>query len=469
MQRIKFTKALLSGQWHDNVMLKIDDQGFIAAIEHQGDDKPDARIADPDITVIDGFALPGMPNCHSHAFQRAMAGLAEYSTSNNDSFWTWRDVMYRFAQSITPDDLYHIARQLYLEMVTAGYTSVAEFHYLHHQKGGQPYDNPAEMSLAIMEAARDVGLHLTHLPVLYGSSGFGGMPLSEEQARFGHDIDHYCSLWDQLDKITKNNPRQNLGAAFHSLRAVSPEDMVRAVHHVRCQNPEAPLHIHIAEQMKEVEDCLEWSGQRPVEWLLNHQLLNENWCLIHATHMTEQETKAVAMSGAVVAICPTTEANLGDGLFPLRPYLDQGGRIAIGSDSHISVSPVEELRLLEYGQRLKFRSRNITATPAQPHSGNNLYHNALKGGAQAAGLNAGAIEIGRRADLITLNPVSPLMVGTPDKYLLDRFIFSGSQSVVKDVMVGGEWLIRGENHAGNHKKKQDINQKFQITMEKLLN
>jgi len=417
MQRIKFTKALLSGQWHDNVMLKIDDQGFIAAIEHQGDDKPDARIADPDITVIDGFALPGMPNCHSHAFQRAMAGLAEYSTSNNDSFWTWRDVMYRFAQSITPDDLYHIARQLYLEMVTAGYTSVAEFHYLHHQKGGQPYDNPAEMSLAIMEAARDVGLHLTHLPVLYGSSGFGGMPLSEEQARFGHDIDHYCSLWDQLDKITKNNPRQNLGAAFHSLRAVSPEDMVRAVHHVRCQNPEAPLHIHIAEQMKEVEDCLEWSGQRPVEWLLNHQLLNENWCLIHATHMTAQETKAVALSGAVVGICPTTEANLGDGLFPLRPYLDQGGRIAIGSDSHISVSPVDELRLLEYGQRLKFQSRNITASPAQPHSGNNLYHKALKGGAQAAGLNAGAIEIGRRADLITLNPVSPLMVGTPDKYL----------------------------------------------------
>ncbi len=460
MQKVKFTKALLNNQWHDNVTLKIDDQGFIIAIGRQGNDK-----ADPNIEVVDGFALPGMPNCHSHAFQRAMAGLAEFSTSERDSFWTWRDVMYRFAQSITPDDLYHIARQLYLEMVTAGYTSVAEFHYLHHQKGGQPYDNPAEMSLAIIEAAKDVGLHLTHLPVLYMSSGFGNISLSDEQARFGHDIDHYCALWDQLDKITKNIPRQNLGAAFHSLRAVSPEGMDKVIQHVKRQNAHAPLHIHIAEQMKEVEDCLAWSGQRPVEWLLNHQELTENWCLIHATHMTEQETKALAMSGAVVGICPTTEANLGDGLFSLRPYLDQGGRVAIGSDSHISVSPVAELRLLEYGQRLKFQSRNITATKIQPHSGNALYHNALKGGVQAAGLNAGALEIGRRADLITLDPVSPLMVATPDKYLLDRFIFSGNQSVIKDVMVGGEWLIR----AGSHREKQNINQKFQITMEKLLN
>lgn len=466
LQKIKFKKALLKDQWHDNVCLTISNDGLISDIQIN-----DTREATRDIQVMDAYALPGMANVHSHAFQRAMAGLAEYATSatNNlgDSFWTWRDVMYRFAQKISPEDLYHIARQLYLEMVLAGYTTVGEFHYLHHQPGGQPYDNPAEMSIVIAQAAKDAGLNLTHLPVLYMSSGFGGSPLNEHQARFGHTVDHYCRLLDHLHGTFNGNQSQKfgpkLGIAFHSLRAVPPEAINEVITHLDRLDPTAPRHIHIAEQMKEVEDCLNWSGQRPVEWLLDHQDLDERWCLIHATHMTIQESESLAKTGAVAGLCPTTEANLGDGLFSLKQYFDQGGRIAIGSDSQISVSPLEELRLLEYGQRLKYHSRNIGATDGQPHTGTSLYLNTLKGGARATGFDCGVIEVGRRADMIMLDPASPLLIGTPDKYLLDRLIFSGNQSPVKHVMIGGKWVVRDRTHPG----AEEITNVFRNTMERL--
>jgi len=445
MQKIHFTKARLKNQWHDHVTLTLDDRGRISDIR-TGDQAPG-----PDTERVAGYALPGMPNIHSHAFQRAMAGLAEYRTSGGagrrDSFWTWRDVMYRFAQKLSPDDLYHIARQLYVEMLRAGYTAVAEFHYLHHQPGGAPYDNPAEMSLAISRAAADAGLDLTLLPVLYQAAGFGGQPLSPEQARFGHSAAQYCQLLDLLHDSFQDDPTRRLGVAFHSLRAVPPESFDPVIRHLDSLSPDAPIHIHIAEQTKEVEDCRQWSGQRPVEWLLAHQALNERWCLVHATHLTENETSTLAQSGAVAGICPTTEANLGDGLFPLKSYLDQGGRIAIGSDSHISVSPVEELRLLEYGQRLHHQSRNIVATAEQPHTGERLYQASLQGGRRAMGRrDAGAIAVGRRADLIVLDATSPLLCATPDRYLLDRFIFSGNDNPVKDVMVAGRWRIRDRHH-----------------------
>jgi len=458
MQKITFTKAFVGDHWQDNVLLDINDHGLITAIHTDVDQKTAAHTE-----FVDGYALSGMPNSHSHAFQRAMAGLTEYATSGKENFWTWRDVMYRFAQMVTPDDLYHIARQLYLEMAMAGYTSVAEFHYLHHQAGGQPYDNPTEMSLSIIEAAKDVGLNLTHLPVLYMSSGFGGGPLQDQQARFGHTSDAYCILWHQLHQILNDHTKQKLGAAFHSLRAVTPQALDAVVTHVRGYDDTAPLHIHMAEQMSEVDDCVAWSGQRPVEWLLNHHNLDAGWCLVHATHMTEYETQALAESGAVVSLCPTTEANLGDGFFPLKSYLDSGGRIAIGSDSHISVSPIAELRLLEYGQRLIFQKRNIAATQEMPHTGQRLYCTALKGGAQAAGFNSGRLEVGKTADLITIDPASPLLVGTPDKYLLDRYIFNGNHCPVKDVMTAGKWIVKDRNHP----KSEEIGKNFCVTMKKL--
>jgi len=459
MKKIKFKKILIKNQWQDNVTLVIDKKGLIAEIMTS-----DAADAPDDQQIITSYALPGMPNIHSHAFQRAMAGLTEYATSGKDNFWTWRDAMYRFAQIVTPDDLYHIARQLYLEMAMAGYTSVAEFHYLHHQPGGQPYDNPAEMSLALMRAAADVGLGLTLLPVLYMSSGFGGLPLNAEQARFGHTLDQYCHLLSQLYDGFKDDQNQNLGVAFHSLRAVPTAAFDEVIQHMDSLDAAAPLHIHIAEQRKEVEDCTAWSGQRPVEWLLNHQELSARWCLVHATHLTTSEGRALAKSGAVAGLCPTTEANLGDGLFPLKAYLQQGGSIAIGSDSHISISPIEELRLLEYGQRLMHQSRNIAATTLEPHAGTGLYLNSLAGGSKAAGFNTGEIAVGKRADLITLDPGSARLFGTPDDFLLDRFIFSGNLCLVKDVMMAGHWQVKD----GIHPKAAEITSGFHNVMNRMV-
>ncbi len=457
MQKIKFDKALIRDQWHDDVGVDIDDHGLVTHVGFSGADDRNRQL-------IRGLALPGMPNVHSHAFQRAMAGCAEYTTGHMDSFWTWREVMYRFAQKISPDDLYDIARQLYLEMVMAGYTSVCEFHYLHHQPGGSPYDNRAEMSLAIMRAAQDVGIALTHLPVLYMSSDFGGRALHDQQARFGHGAGQYCHLLDQLHQLIEDKTNQRLGVAFHSLRAVPPEAIDQVISHMNSLDDTAPLHIHIAEQVKEVEACLDWSGQRPVEWLLDHQPLDQRWCLVHATHMTDGEITGLAGSGAVAAICPTTEANLGDGFFPLKDYLDRGGQMAIGSDSHISISPAAELRLLEYGQRLKYQQRNIAANKARPHTGRNLYLDALQGGRAATGLNTGAIEVGKRADFIILDAASPLLAGGSDDHILDRFIFSGNVNPVRDVMIGGKWIIRDKKHTGT----EMITEKFNDCMTKIL-
>ncbi len=457
MQKIKFDKALLGDQWHEDVTVDIDDHGLITQVGFSGE-------KDGNRQIVRGFVLPGMPNVHSHAFQRAMAGLAEYSTGHMDSFWTWREVMYRFARKIGPDDLYDIARQLYLEMVMAGYTSVCEFHYLHHQPGDSPYGNRAEMSWAIMRAAEDVGIALTHLPVLYMSSDFGGAALHDEQARFGHGVGQYCHLLDQLYHDIKGRENQRLGVAFHSLRAVPPKAIDQVISHMNGLDDTAPLHIHIAEQMKEVEACLDWSGRRPVEWLLDHQPLDDRWCLVHATHMTDGEITGLARSGAVVAVCPTTEANLGDGFFPLKDYLDQGGQMAIGSDSHISVSPVAELRLLEYGQRLKYQQRNIAANKTRPHTGHNLYLDALQGGRAASGLNSGVIEVGKRADFIILDAASPLLAGGSDDHILDRFIFSGNVNPVRDVMIGGKWVVRDKKHAGS----EMITGKFNDCMARIL-
>jgi len=406
-----------------------------------------------------------MPNLHSHAFQRAMAGLAERRHSataqknTEDSFWTWRETMYAFASRIGPDDLRAIAAQLYVEMLKAGYTHVCEFHYLHHRPDGKPYADPAAMSLALIEAAQEAGIGLTLMPTLYMTGGFDGRPLSERQRRFGLDVDAYLRLLDTLRRMEKSTLR--IGVALHSLRAV-PEAAMRAVlEHASLPSlagevaeggsgAAMPVHIHIAEQIGEVQDCLALRNARPVEWLLDHAPVDERWCLVHATHLSGDETARLAATGAVAGLCPTTEANLGDGLFPLKAYLDAGGVIGIGSDSHISVSPVEELRWLEYGQRLLTRHRNIAASDSSDSVGETLWGDALFGGAAAAGVAIGALEVdgdgATRADLLVLDDGAPQLAARDASTMADALIFAGNANLVRHVMVDGAWVVRDFHH-----------------------
>jgi formimidoylglutamate deiminase len=388
------------------------------------------------------WVLPGMPNLHSHAFQRAMAGLAEHRSKADDSFWSWRETMYAFAAAIGPDQLKAIATQLYVEMLKAGYTQVCEFHYLHHQPDGTPYAQPEAMSLALIEAAREAGIGLTLLPVLYMSGGFDGRPLNARQRRFGHSVESYLRLLEALR--ARENDEVRVGIALHSLRAIPEQALADVL--ASPLGKAGPIHIHIAEQIGEVQDCLATRGARPVEWLFEHAEVDRRWCLVHATHLTDAETAQVACSGAVAGLCPTTEANLGDGLFPLADFLDAGGALGIGSDSHISISPVEELRWLEYGQRLLSRHRNIAARRQGDSVGETLWRAALAGGAQASGVPIGELRAGARADLIVLDDSSPLLAARDTRSLIDSFLFSGNTPLVRDVMVGGRWQVRDFRH-----------------------
>ena len=416
--------------WQSDVILGVDAEGNLSA----------ATDAAPQ--PIGQWVLPGMSNLHSHAFQRAMAGLAERRSRIDDSFWSWREIMYGFAAAISPEALQAIAAQLYVEMLKAGYTQVCEFHYLHHQPDGTPYAQPEAMSLALIEAAREAGIALTLLPVLYMSGGFDGRALAPRQCRFGNSVDSYLRLLDSLQPY--ENEQLRVGIALHSLRAVPPDAMREVLASKAAQN--CPIHIHVAEQIGEVQDCLALRGARPVEWLLDNADVNARWCLVHATHLTDNETSRLASSGAVAGLCPTTEANLGDGLFPLADYLDAGGRLGIGSDSHISISPVEELRWLEYGQRLVSRHRNIGARRPGASVGETLWRAALSGGAQASGLPIGELRNGARADLLVLDESSPLLAARDASSVIDSFLFAGNTPQVRDVMCGGEWVVRDFRH-----------------------
>lgn len=445
-------KALLPDGWVNHVRVTTDTSGLIRSVEPAS--KPHGAA------VLRGICIPGMPNCHSHAFQRAMAGFAEHAANPQDDFWSWRELMYRLAAQVTPEELYAIAAQLYLEMLTAGYTSVAEFHYLHDSSTA---DGPLAMSMAIIEAAQLAGIRLAHLPVLYQASDFGGKPPKPEQQRFVLSEERFQQLISDLDSRTRERPLQIVGLAFHSLRAVSPDAMTRTLEACSPSAKSRPIHIHIAEQPAEVEACLAWCGRRPVEFLLQTASVNENWCLVHATHMQTEEIVALARSRAVAGLCPTTEANLGDGLFPLRAFLQERGRLAIGSDSHVSISPVEELRWLEYGQRLLTGRRTLAANSTNPHVGANLFHRAIEGGASAIGQPVGKIAPGYAADWIVLDGDHPQLCGAPDDVVLDCWVFSGNQNVVRDVVVGGEHVVR----AGTHVKSADIRNNFQQTMLRL--
>ncbi|WP_287809372.1 formimidoylglutamate deiminase, partial [Pseudomonas sp.] len=367
-------RALLPSGWAENVRIEVGADGLITLLQ--------ANASAENALLLKGPLLPGMPNLHSHAFQRAMAGLAEVAGNPNDSFWTWRDLMYRLVGKISPEQLGVIARQLYIEMLKAGYTSVAEFHYVHHDTDGRAYEDPTELSRQISHAAASSGIGLTLLPVLYSHSGFGGQAPNDGQRRFINSTDAYLTLQQCLAPILAEQPAQRLGLCFHSLRAVTPEQISQVL---AASDTSAPVHIHIAEQMKEVNDCLAWSGKRPLQWLYDNVPVDQRWCLVHATHADTDEVRRMAASGAVAGLCLTTEANLGDGLFPAVDYLAQGGRMGIGSDSHVSLSVVEELRWLEYGQRLRDQRRNRLYGQDQPMVGRTLYDAALQGGAQALG------------------------------------------------------------------------------------
>ena len=398
-----------------------------------------------------GWALPGIANLHSHAFQRAMAGMAERQTDPNDSFWTWRETMYAMAARFDPDLLHAVASQLYVEMLEAGYTTVCEFHYLHHAPDGQPYAQADAMSQALLRAARDTGIRITLLPVLYMTGGFDARPLSERQRRFGHEVDAYLRLLDMLRADESDTVR--IGCALHSLRAVPPA----AMREVLAGLPQdSRIHIHIAEQTAEVDECVAVRGARPVQWLLDNATVDARWTLVHATHLDDAEVQGIARSGATVAICTTTEGNLGDGLFPLRAYLDAGGRWGVGSDSHISVSPVEELRWLEYGQRLVTRRRNIASSMRSPSVGTTLF-----AGVQASAADSTGFDV---RDRIVLDADAPVLAGASEGDLIDRWIFSGNANVVRDVEVAGVRVVED----GRHRDREAIAARYREAMKALL-
>ncbi len=431
--------ALLADGWAENVLIEVDARGDIVRVS--------AGASRGDAERIPGVVLPGMANLHSHAFQRAMAGLAETTAGPGDDFWSWREQMYRFVRVLDPAQVEAIAAQLYIEMLKAGYTCVAEFHYLHHQPDGTPYADRAELSQRVIAAAKATGIGIAHLPVLYNTGGFGGQKAGDGQRRFLNDVDGILDIIARLRADHAGDPDIRIGVAPHSLRAVPPEMLAATVAGMNSADPAAPIHIHIAEQVKEVEQCLAWSGARPVEWLLGHAAVDDRWCLIHATHLTEAETAGMAASRAVAGLCPTTEANLGDGLFPLAPYLAAGGALGIGSDSHISVGVIEELRWLEYGQRLSHRKRGVAGGPARPSVGATLFQAAIDGGARAVGRATGRIEAGGRADLVVLDGDHPALIGRKGDTLLDSFVFAGNDSPIRHVMAGGRWRVRDGRHA----------------------
>jgi formimidoylglutamate deiminase len=429
-----FASALTPEGWKRDLRLAIED-GVIASITTHATPKPgDERHA---------IGLPGMPNLHSHAFQRGMAGLAEVRGSSADTFWTWREVMYRFALTMTPDDVEVVAAQLYVEMLEAGFTRVGEFHYLHHDRDGTPYSDIAEMAGRIAAAAAGTGIGLTLLPVFYAHSNFGGAPPTEGQRRFICGLDSFARLLEASRSAIAELPGAVIGAAPHSLRAVAPAELKAVV----AMADGGPIHMHIAEQVKEVEDCIAWSGARPVEWLLREAQVDRRWCLIHATHMTEGETRGLAASGAVAGLCPVTEANLGDGIFNGPPFIAASGRFGIGSDSNIRIGVADELRQLEYAQRLRDRARNVMAV-AGGSTGRALFDGALAGGSGALGVSAYGLAAGGPADIVSLKADHRALIGRDGDALLDAWIFAGGSGCVDCVWTRGRKCVAGGRHEG---------------------
>lgn len=444
-------RALLADGWADDVVFSIGDDGRIAGVVRGALPIGALRLRGPVVSAV--------ANLHSHAFQRAMAGLTEVAGQGDDSFWTWREEMYRLVSLLTPDDVTVIAAKLQVELLKGGFGRVAEFHYLHHGADGRPYAEPAEMSLAVLRAAELSGIGLTLLPVFYAHSDFGGAAPTAGQRRFIHDVDGFLTLLHGLVEPCRS-ANARLGLAFHSLRAVTGDEIAAIMETVPAH---APVHIHVAEQEREVAASIAHSGRRPVERLYDIAEVDERWCLIHATHVTEGEVAMIAGSGAVAGLCPTTEADLGDGIFPAADFLAADGRLGIGTDSHVGTSVADELRLLEYGQRLRDRRRNRMAGRPGASVGRTLFDRALDGGARAAGVAGAGLCVGAPADLVVLDGRSPYLASVEGDAILDRWMFGGIGPAVRDVMIGGRWLIED----GRHAKDEQIDRAFAATLARL--
>lgn len=442
------TEALLPGGWAKDVRIRFDGAQLSAVEPNAIADAADERHA---------IVLPAMANVHSHAFQRAMAGLAERRGPSTDTFWTWRELMYRFALAMTPDDVEAVAAQLYVEMLEAGFYRVGEFHYLHHDRDGTPYANLAEMAERIAAAAAATGIALTLLPVFYAHSDFGGASPTTGQRRFVNDPARYIRLLNETRRVVAPIAGAIVGVAPHSLRAVATPELAEIV----TLAEEAPIHLHAAEQVKEVDDCIAWSGARPVEWLLANAPVDRRWCVIHATHMTDDEIDALARSGAVAGLCPITEANLGDGTFAARRFLAAGGTVGIGSDSNVLIGVTDELRQLEYSQRLAWRERNVLGLP-HASTGRGVFEAALAGGARALAAGLAGIEPGRPADLVTLNADHPALSGKAGDAVLDSWIFANAGRI-DCVWVGGRKVVEH----GLHSRREAIARRYRAVLTKL--
>jgi formiminoglutamate deiminase len=451
-----FAEALLPSGWALDVRVEIAG-GVIASVQTGARATPGDERHD--------VGLPGMPNLHSHAFQRGLAGLAEIRGPEHDNFWTWRELMYRFALAMSPEDVQAVASLAYVEMLEAGFTRVGEFHYLHHDRDGTPFADRAEMAGRIVAAAGETGIGLTLLPVFYAHGGFGGKPPTPGQRRFVCDPEGFAALLEASRRAAATHAGSVVGVAPHSLRAITPEELAA----IRPLAGDGPIHIHAAEQVREVEECLAWSGRRPVEWLLDHAAPNGRWCFVHATHMTAAETRRLAEAGVVAGLCPVTEANLGDGVFNGPGYLACGGWFGIGSDSNVLIGVAEELRQLEYGQRLQCRQRNVMTRAEGASTGHSLYEAAVHGGSIALGAPAAVLAPGARADLVSLDPANPALLGSRGPKLLgpqilDGWIFAARTSLVDSVWVGGRKWVEG----GRHRAREAILARYRRSLAGLL-
>ncbi|KJC40054.1 formimidoylglutamate deiminase [Bradyrhizobium sp. LTSP857] len=451
MTRLHFASALLPSGWANDVQVVVTD-GAIAEVT--------SGVAPAAGDEHHQIALPGLASLHSHAFQRGMAGLAELRGDSADTFWTWRETMYRFALAMTPDDVAAVATLLYIEMLEQGFTRVGEFHYLHHDRDGSPYADLGEMAARIAQATEASGIALTLLPSFYAHGGFGGAAPHDDQRRFICSVDQFAALMNASRKAISTLPGANIGIAPHSLRAVTPDELTAII-------PLAdggPVHIHAAEQVKEVEDCLAWSGRRPVQWLLEHAPVDQRWCLIHATHTTNEEVVAFAKTGAVAGLCPITEASLGDGIFPAREFLDAGGRFGVGTDSNVLIGVADELRQLEYGQRLKHRARNVLSGGAGASTGRTLFDHALVGGARALGQRTVGLAPGARADIVTLDGAHPSLAGRSRDAVIDGWIFAAGSGAIDCVWAGGHKVVEG----GRHRLRQTARERFNVSVRRLV-
>jgi formimidoylglutamate deiminase len=444
MSTLHFASALLPSGWADDVQVVVTN-GIIAKVTVDT-----APAADDERHQL---AIPGIASLHSHAFQRGMAGLAETRGNTADTFWTWRETMYRFALGMTPEDVEAVATLLYVEMLEQGFTRVGEFHYLHHDQDGAPYANPAEMATRIARAAEITGIGLTLLPSFYAHSSFGGAAPHAGQRRFICSVDQFAKLIDAVRTAVRKVPGANVGIAPHSLRAVTADELAAIVPLAEA----GPVHIHSAEQIKEVEECIAWSGRRPVEWLLEHAPVDRRWCLIHATHMTASEVASLARSRAVAGLCPVTEASLGDGIFAAREFLEAGGRFGVGTDSNVLIGVADELRQLEYGQRLKHRERNVLSGGPGVSTGRALLDGALVGGAQALAQETIGLQVGARADIVTLDTTHPSLAGRRKDAVLDGWIFAAGAGAVACVWAGGNKVVEGGRHRLRERARETFN------------